>query len=135
MFVVCKQCGFKHYSDFLLKDPRVETVVWLGFAKFVGFSKHSVLPERLRNTELHDCGTKNVTEQQIMTIKFLLVYQIFSFTLRGERRLRVVENGVLRKIVGPKREEVSGGGKNYIMRSLIISTAHQIFFGRSNREE
>jgi len=30
-------------------------------------------------------------------------------TLREERRLRVSENRVLRRIFGPKREEVAGG--------------------------
>jgi hypothetical protein len=43
-----------------------------------------------------------------MSIKFLLVYQIFSLTLREERRLRVFENRVLRRIFGPKRDEVTG---------------------------
>ena len=32
----------------------------------------------------------------------------WSLTLREERRLRVFENRVLRKIVGPKRDEVTG---------------------------
>jgi hypothetical protein len=27
---------------------------------------------------------------------------------------------VLRRIFGPKRDEVTGGGENYIMRSLMI---------------
>jgi len=31
-----------------------------------------------------------------------------SLTLREERRLRVFENRVLRRISGPKREEVTG---------------------------
>ena len=38
------------------------------------------------------------------------------------------ENRVLRSICGSKGEEVSGSGENYIMRSLMISTAHQIRF-------
>jgi hypothetical protein len=33
------------------------------------------------------------------------------------RRLRVFENRVLRRIFGPKRDEVTGNGENYIMRS------------------
>jgi hypothetical protein len=37
--------------------------------------------------------------------------------LKEERRLRVFENRVLRRIFGPKREEVTGNGENYIMRS------------------
>jgi hypothetical protein len=32
-------------------------------------------------------------------------------------RLRVFENRVLRRIFGPKGEEVKGNGENYIMRS------------------
>ena len=49
-----------------------------------------------------------------------------SLTLREERRLRVFENRVLRRIFGPERDEVTGGGQNYIIRSLMISTPHPI---------
>jgi len=45
------------------------------------------------------------------------------------RRLRVFENRVLRRIHGPKRDEVTGGWKNYIMRSLVICTAHPTLSG------
>jgi hypothetical protein len=38
--------------------------------------------------------------------------EIWSLTLREERRLRVFENRVLRKIFGPKRNEVQGSGEN-----------------------
>jgi hypothetical protein len=37
--------------------------------------------------------------------------------LKEERRLRVFENRVLRRIFGPKRDEVTGNRENYIMRS------------------
>jgi hypothetical protein len=33
---------------------------------------------------------------------------IYLYTLKGEHRLRVFENRVLRKIFGPKRDEVTG---------------------------
>ena len=33
---------------------------------------------------------------------------MWSLTLREERRLRVFENGVLRRIFGPKRDGVTG---------------------------
>jgi len=46
--------------------------------------------------------------------------------LREEHRVRVFEGGVLRRIFGPKRDEVTGDGGNYIMRSLMICTAHPI---------
>jgi hypothetical protein len=36
-------------------------------------------------------------------------YKTWSLTLREEHRLRVFENRVLRRIFGPKREEVAGG--------------------------
>jgi hypothetical protein len=41
----------------------------------------------------------------------------WSLTLKEELRLRVFENRVLRRIFGPKRDEVRGNGENYIMRS------------------
>jgi hypothetical protein len=34
--------------------------------------------------------------------------EIWSLTLREEHRLRVFENSVLRRIFGPKRDEVKG---------------------------
>jgi hypothetical protein len=36
---------------------------------------------------------------------------------------------VLRRIFGPKRVEVTWRGENYIMRGLMICTAHPILFG------
>jgi hypothetical protein len=50
--------------------------------------------------------------------------------LREERRLRVFENRVLRRIFGPKMNEEQRKGENYIWRSLMICT-HQIVFGWS----
>jgi hypothetical protein len=40
-----------------------------------------------------------------------------SLTFKKERRLRVFENRALRRIFGPKRDEVRGNGENYITRS------------------
>jgi hypothetical protein len=39
----------------------------------------------------------------------LYVCETLSLTLREEHRLRVFENRVLRRIFGPKRDEVTGG--------------------------
>jgi len=44
--------------------------------------------------------------------------------LREEHRPRVFENGVLRRIFGHRRDEVTGGEK-----SLMICTPHPILFG------
>jgi hypothetical protein len=38
----------------------------------------------------------------------LYVFESWSLTLREERRLRVFENRVLRRVFGPKRDEVTG---------------------------
>jgi hypothetical protein len=55
--------------------------------------------------------------------------ETWSLTLREEHRLRVFKNRVLRRIFGPKRDEVTGGGEGYITRNLMICTYHKILFG------
>ena len=55
--------------------------------------------------------------------------ETWSLTLRGERRLRVFENRVLRRVFGRKRDGVTGNGENYIMRSLGIFTPYPILCG------
>jgi hypothetical protein len=54
-------------------------------------------------------------------------------TLREERRLRVFENGVLRRIFGPKRGEVTGEWRK--LHNDELSTAHPILFGSSIEKE
>jgi hypothetical protein len=55
--------------------------------------------------------------------------ETWSSKLRKERRLRVFENRVLKRIFGPKRDEAQRGGENYIMRSLMICSPRPIFLG------
>jgi len=43
--------------------------------------------------------------------------ETWSLTLQEERKLRVFENMVLRRIFGPRRDEVRGNGGDYITRS------------------
>jgi hypothetical protein len=50
----------------------------------------------------------------------------WSLTLREDHRLRVFENRVLRGIFGPKRNEVTGGWRNCIMRGFITCTLLQV---------
>jgi hypothetical protein len=52
--------------------------------------------------------------------------ETWSLTLREEHKLRVFENRVLRRIFGPKRDEVTGGWRNYIMKSFITCTLLQV---------
>jgi hypothetical protein len=55
--------------------------------------------------------------------------ETWSLTLREEHRLRVFEKRVLRRICGPKREEVAGDSRSLTVRSFITCTLHQILFG------
>jgi hypothetical protein len=48
--------------------------------------------------------------------------------LREECKLRVFENRVLRRIFGPKRDEVTGEWKDYITKSFMLCTPHQVSF-------
>ena len=54
--------------------------------------------------------------------------ETWSLTLREERGVRVFPNRVLRRIFGPKRDEETGVGENY-MRRLTICTPHLILLG------
>jgi hypothetical protein len=55
---------------------------------------------------------KNIKIRIYKTIILLVVlygWGTWSLTLREEERLRVLENRVLRRIFGPKKNEVTGG--------------------------
>jgi len=55
--------------------------------------------------------------------------ETWSLTRREERKLRVFENMVLRRIFGPRRAEVTGNGGDCITRSYMICTPHPILCG------
>ena len=71
------------------------------------------------------------------TILPVILYEreTWSLTSREERRLRVFENRVVRRILGSLREEWHESGENYITRNFKICTAHPILFRWSNREK
>jgi hypothetical protein len=50
----------------------------------------------------------------------------WSLILEEDHRLRVFENRVLRRIFGPKRDEVIGGWRKLHKRSFVLCTLHQI---------
>jgi hypothetical protein len=54
--------------------------------------------------------------------------ETWSLMLRKEHILRVFENRVLRRIFGPKRDEVMGERRKLtcITRSFVICTLHQV---------
>ena len=54
---------------------------------------------------------QKLKDQDIQNYNFLVVLygcETWSLTLREERKLRVFENTVLRRIFGPRRDEVTG---------------------------
>jgi hypothetical protein len=63
-----------------------------------------------------------------LTRIFIALYgcETWSATLREERRLRVFENRVLRKIFGPKRDEVTGGWRKLHNRGFVTGRLRQI---------
>ena len=55
--------------------------------------------------------SKNIKIKIYRTVMLLVVLcgcETWSLTLREERKLRVFENRVLRRVFGPKRDEVTG---------------------------
>jgi hypothetical protein len=56
-------------------------------------------------------------------------------TLREEYRLRVLENKVLRRIFGPKRDEITGESRKLHSEDFIICTHPRISLARSNQGE
>jgi len=64
--------------------------------------------------------SKNVKIKIYRTIILPVVLygcETWSLTLREERKLRVFENMVLRRIFGPRKVEVTGNGGDCITRS------------------
>ena len=88
---------------------------------------HSV--HNLFNYSLRSKNLKIMIYRTIIFPIILYGCETWSLTLREERRLRMFENRVLRRIFGPKRNEVIR------KRILMICTPHLILFVRSNREE
>jgi len=74
--------------------------------------------------------SKNIKIEIHRTIILPVLYgcETWSLTLREERRLRVLENRVLR-IFWHKRDDITADGGNYIMRSLMTSAPDPIMFG------
>ena len=66
----------------------------------------------------------------------LYEYETWSLTLREERRLRVFENRVLRRVFGPKRDEVTGEWRklhNEELRNLYLPNIVRVVRSRRMR--
>ena len=57
------------------------------------------------------------------------MYETWSLTLRKKRRPKVFENRVLRRVFGPKRDEVTGEWRKLGNELTDICTLHPILFG------
>jgi hypothetical protein len=83
--------------------------------------------------------SKNVKIKIHRTIILLVVLygcETWSLTLREECRLRVFENGVLRRIFGPKRDEVTGEWRrlhNGELNDLFSPNIIRVIKSRRNR--
>jgi len=105
--------------------------------KFVPEIKNRLKPgnacyHSVQNLLSYGLLSKNVKFKIYRTIILPVVAcgcKTWSLILREERRLRVFEKRVLRRIFGPKRDEVIGNGEKYIMRSLKNFNPHPKFIG------
>jgi hypothetical protein len=72
---------------------------------------------------------KNVNIRIYKTITLPVVLygcESWPLTLREEHRLRVFENRVLRRILGPKRDEVTREWTDYLTGSFLICNLRQV---------
>jgi len=71
---------------------------------------------------------------------FLLFYTGWKWsatlvTVGEEHIMRLLENMLPRKNIGPNMEEVAGTGGNCTIQSFMMCCSHQILFGWQNQEE
>ena len=101
-------------------DPFVESKQWkrdLGFGtwNFGSLNRSGSLTEVARKLAWYKLLSKNTKIKiygNIILSVVLYGCETSSLTLREERRLRVFEKRVLRRIFGPKRDEVTGEWRN-----------------------
>ena len=88
---------------------------------------HSV--QNLLSSSLLSKNLKIKTHKTIILPVVLCGYETLSLTLRVERRLRVFENRVLRRLFGPKRDDVTGEWRNLYNEELNGPYPHPVLFG------
>jgi hypothetical protein len=84
---------------------------------------------RSRTFRLFGCCRKNLKIRIYKTITLSVVLygcEIWSLTLREEHRLRVFEYRLLRRMFGPRRDEVTGEWRSCITKSFMICTLRQV---------
>jgi hypothetical protein len=85
--------------------------------------------QNLLSSRLLSKNTKISAYRTIILPEVLYGCETWSLTLKEEQRLRVLENRVLRKIFGPKRDEATGEWRRLHNEELNNCTHHQILFG------
>jgi len=121
---------------------RVEELKYLGTTLTSQISIPEEIKSRLRlgNACCHSMQnllssrfvSKNLKIKIYRTIIFPVVlygYENWSLTLREEKKLRVFENMVLRRIFGPRRDEVTEEWSSCITRNKVIYTPNPILCG------
>jgi hypothetical protein len=76
--------------------------------------------------------TKNKVHRITVLPVFFYECEAWSLTLREERILRVFENGVLRKYLDLRETRRQWSAEDCITGNRMISTPHQMSFGRPN---
>jgi hypothetical protein len=76
----------------------------------------------------------NITIKIYRTI-ILPGHGTWSLTLREKHRLRVYDNRVLRRMLGPNREETTREWRRLKNKELLICMPHQMFFMWSNQHK
>ena len=72
-------------------------------------------------------GSIKIKLYRIIILRVVLYgCETWLLTLREEHRLRVFENRVLRRLFGPKRDEVIEKWRKLHNEELILSTPHKI---------
>jgi len=100
---------------------RVEDFNYLGTTLTIQNSSQKEIKSRLKLGNACYYSVQNLLSSSLLSLKLkikihriiilpVVLYgcETWSLTLREERRLRVFENRVLRRIVGSKRDEVTG---------------------------
>jgi len=86
--------------------------------------------QNILSSSLLSKNLKIKVHRTIILLTVLYGCETWSLTLREERRLKVFENRLLRRIFGPKKDEVTGEWRKLYISNQMVCTAHQIFFWR-----
>jgi hypothetical protein len=87
---------------------------------------------------LHNNKTTRIHPNEItyFNVQCSLIHLYITLPLISEEHtLRVFEKTVLRRIFGPKMDEVMGNGENCIRGSFTVCTHPQVLLGNSNQEK